>query len=488
MYILEIFYSFLFLLAFRYLKILQVKNLPSWLLPSAFFLKMLIGIVFLMMYLHPNEHNSVPSDTMRFLSESKQLQDVYYKTPSDYFNLLAGTGNDEILIQKHLKSTFLWDAGNSSLFNDSRTIIRLHSVIRFISFGSPFIHTLFMCFFAMLGLRQLFISISTFSKLNPTHLFLILLLFPSMLFWTSGILKEPILFLGIGLFSRFILIKDEIKKRILFGAIGAFTLMVVKPYVLICLIPSVVFYLLYKFIFNHSALKTSISILIFVVLSIFIFQNPRDKVVNHLSKKQFEFDHIGKGGLYVRSDTCAYTFTEEQARHLKINDKKGTARLISPTKCSIQSKTNMTPRFINVKPTNVDWMIQYHVKGAQSYIKTTPINYSFAQLIKNIPEAIINSYFRPFVNDPGSSLRFLAMFEVWILTLFLIYSFIKRRDIDLETRGLLIGLIIFSICLLLLIGWTTTVVGAIFRYRFPAQLALILIGVIIIKSDFKKVE
>ena len=148
----------------------------------------------------------------------------------------------------------------------------------------------------------------------------------------------------------------------------------------------------------------------------------------------------------------------------------------------------MTPRFINVKPTNVDWMIQYHVKGAQSYIKTTPINYSFAQLIKNIPEAIINSYFRPFVNDPGSSLRFLAMFEVWILTLFLIYSFIKRRDIDLETRGLLIGLIIFSICLLLLIGWTTTVVGAIFRYRFPAQLALILIGVIIIKSDFKKVE
>ena len=457
-------------------------------MPTAFILKMFVGIVFLMMYLHPNDHNNVPSDTMRFLDESNQLYSVFYKSPSDYFKLLLGIGDDQILIKKHLQSTFLWDAGNSSIFNDSRTIIRLHSVIRFISFGSPFVHTLFMCFFSMLGLRHLFISIRPYSKLKSNLIFFILLLFPSMLFWTSGILKEPILFLGIGLFSRAILIKDPTPKRIVIIASGLILLLLIKPYVLICLLPAVLFYITYHKIFKNKLLPTVLSILALVILCLSLFTNSRIQIVNHLSKKQFEFDHIGKGGFYVRSDTCAYTFTEKQTRFFKINEKQKTAELIKSTTCSIQSTNNMTPRFIIVHPTKTKWKIQYHVKGAQSYIKTTPINFSFVQLIKNIPEALINSYFRPFYNDPGSSLRYIALFEVFSLSLFLLFVFFNRRPIDAETKGIVISLLIFSLGLFLLIGWTTTVVGAIFRYRFPAQLALILLAIILLKPTSKQAE
>jgi len=166
-------------------------------MPSAFLIKIGVGIFFLSMYLHPDTNNSVPSDTMRFLAESKNLRNVFSVSIKDFFSLLFGFGDDEYLIKKYLQDTFLWDAGSVTIVNDSRNIIRLHSVIQFVSFGSAYIHSLFMCFIALIGLKHLFIAFQPYSKINPLLFFFAILLFPSILFWTSGILKEPILLLGL---------------------------------------------------------------------------------------------------------------------------------------------------------------------------------------------------------------------------------------------------------------------------------------------------
>jgi hypothetical protein len=140
-----------------------------------------------------------------------------------------------------------------------------------------------------------------------------------------------------------------------------------------------------------------------------------------------------------------------------------------------------TPCFLY--PNHQKWKIHYQVPGAISYIKTTPINKSIFQLIKNIPEALVNSYARPFPKDPGSSLRFPAMFEVWILSFLLLFSFLNRRSLNKDQMGMIISLFIFTISLLLIIGWTTPVIGAIFRYRFPAQLALAIVAFILINPE-----
>jgi hypothetical protein len=42
------------------------------------------------------------------------------------------------------------------------------------------------------------------------------------------------------------------------------------------------------------------------------------------------------------------------------------------------------------------------------------------------------------------------------------------------------SIILFATILLLLIGWITPISGAIFRYRFPVQLALVIIGILLI--------
>jgi hypothetical protein len=104
-------------------------------------------------------------------------------------------------------------------------------------------------------------------------------------------------------------------------------------------------------------------------------------------------------------------------------------------------------------------------------------------LIKNIPEAFINAAIRPFPNDPGSKLKYLSMFEVWVLFAFLTYALYNRRSISFKEKEIILGLALFAIFLTLLIGWTTPVLGAITRYRFPAQLAIVLISLIILQPN-----
>ena len=451
-------------------------------MPTSFLIKIGVGIVFLMMYLHPDTNNSVPSDTMRFLAESKNLRNVFSVSIKDYFSLLFGFGDDNYLIKKYLQDTFLWDAGSVTIVNDSRNIIRLHSIIQFISFGSAYIHSLFMCLIALIGIKHLFIAFQPYSKVKPIIFFFVILLFPSILFWTSGILKEPILLLGLGLCSRAFLASDQLKKRIIYGIGGAILLFSIKPYVLASVIPAILFYCIYKYVLNNKMIFSLITFLSILIIGILTLKPIRIKTVDFLSRKQFDFDHIGKGGLYVRGDTSQFYFYPSQFKKLDINLKKKYVEIKKPTYCLIVSRTNSySPVRRNINPDHKKRILRYYVGGANSYIRTTMINRSFIQLIKNIPEALMNSYLRPFPFDPGSKLKYPAMFEVWLLSSMLLFSFFRRRELDNDSKPLVISLLIFSTLLLLIIGWTTPVIGAIFRYRFPALLALTLVSLIIFK-------
>jgi hypothetical protein len=481
-FILEILYTTILFLAFRYWHFLQIKNMPLWIMPSAFLIKIGVGILFLTMYLHPDTNNSVPSDTMRFLGESKNLRHVFTVSIKDYFSLLFGFGDDEYLIKKYLQDTFLWDAGSVTIVNDSRNIIRLHSVIQFISLGSPYIHSLFMCLIALIGLKQLYVAFQPYSKVKPLFFFFVILLFPSILFWTSGILKEPILLLGIGLCSRTLLSSDIKQKRIIYGVGGAILLFSIKPYILASIIPAILFYVIYKYTFKEKILISLISLAIMLGSIILILKPIRVMTVDFLSRKQYDFDHIGKGGLFIKGDTSQFYFYPSQFDKLDIDIKHKLVQIKKPTTCLIVSRKNTySPVKRKIYPENKKRKLKYYVGGANSYIKTTMINRSFIQLIKNSPEALINSYFRPFPFDPGSNLKYPAMFEVWLLTFMLLFSFFKRRKLENDTKAIVISLLVFSTFLLLIIGWTTPVIGAIFRYRFPAILALTLISLIIFK-------
>lgn len=459
-------------------------------MPIGFSIKVLVGLVFLVIYLHPDTNNSVPSDTMRFMDESKILHNVFYQSPKDYFTLLFGFTENKALINKYLSDTFLWDAGSYTLVNDSRNLIRFNSLIHFISFDSAFVHNLFMCLIGLLGVKQIYLSFEKYTQLNKTIFFFLILSVPSLIFWTSGILKEPILFLGIALFTRTIFLEDKLKKRILIGTLSLIILLSFKPYNLICTIPPLLFALYNITIFKKSLFKSILAVIVTISLGIIILPNQREQTVKYLSRKQFDFDHVGKGGVFTElNDTSLLYFEMKDYDKIAVNMKDSSLQITKKTAVQIISKNHSFKTINSFKSaSNSKFKVYYNVGGALSYIKTTPINNSFFQLIKNIPEALINSLLRPFPNDPGSFLKFIALFELWGIFIILFISIKLNRVLNSNEKRIITALIIFIISLSLVIGLTTPVLGAIFRYRFLNLLAFVIISAIIFNPKKLKVK
>jgi len=481
-------YSFIFFLvsiAFvKYSRFFKIPGLPNYILPLAFILKFITGYLFNIIHEYTYGFGDLSHDGSVFMLEASQLNAVFYKNPSVYFKFLFGIDDSTKAILKYLPKTTYWNSGDLTLINDNKNIIRIHSIIQFFSMNQIYIHVSIMSLLTLYGIKNLYNSFVNHVTIPKMVFFWSLFLIPSTLFWTSSILKEPMLFLGFSLLIKGILYDKIIWKKIVNIILSILFLVGFKPYIFVCILIAFVAWLIYRFIFNYKFVFTLISSLIILVLLGSLFSKQRATVVNYLTRKQFDFVNVGKGGLHVQADTCFYYFQPYQYENLTIQ--KDVVLIKSCDAYVMRFGSTQKPKKVRLTPTGEHWRIHYYTKGCLSFIETTPINNSALQLIKNIPEALTNSILRPFPSDHGSYLIWLSIFETWAILLFIILAFLNRRSLTNENKGLVFSLGVFALSLFLLIGFTTPVLGAMVRYRFPAQLALILIGFIII--DFKKLK
>ena len=113
---------------------MRIESLSAWTSALTFSLKFGAGLIFLFIYTKYYGHGSLSADAGDFMSESKVLNDVFKQSPSDYFKLLFGWGDQSELIANYLSETKHWDAGAQSLLNDNRFLLKIHSLIHFFSF------------------------------------------------------------------------------------------------------------------------------------------------------------------------------------------------------------------------------------------------------------------------------------------------------------------------------------------------------------------
>jgi hypothetical protein len=478
-----IIYALLFIAAISfvlwYFPVFHIKGLPQSTMMFAFLTKIFIGL--LLIYIHTKTYGEgdLSHDGQTFMNEGKTLNDVFYKSPSYFFQLMFGVEQSlEFAYQ-----TEYWSPGDLTIINDSKNVIRLHAIIHFFSRNNIAIHLSIFCFLALLGVKLLFLSIKRFIKINQHLAFWILLLPPSTIFWTSSLMKESILMLGIGLFAYALLSANSFKIRLIYFLISIPFLIGFKPYVGLFLILALLYILWSKYLFRDQQLLALPIAIISVFLAGLVFHETRDNIVHHLTRKQFDFRNVGRGGLHALSDTCFYYFRPDQYDRLSINN--GEVQLLKETDALIMRfGSTQEPIPIHLIPKGEIWKNVYQTPGCESFIEITPINNSAIQLIQNIPEALINALFRPFPNDAGSKLKYIAILEIFGMLLFIAFAFWKRRKLQLPEKRILIYLSIFSVMTLLLIGWTTPVIGAIVRYRFPVQLATV-IGLLIILKPLK---
>lgn len=441
-------------------------------------IKVLFGVLFMIIHTKIYGIGEITVDWEEYMADSITLNGVAYQSVGDYLRFLFGA-NSEAAVQQYLSHTNHWSAGDLDLMNDSRNVLRVNSLIVFISRGNVYVHILFFAFFSFIGLREIFLAFKDRVFYKKSWFWFALFLFPTLSFWTSSVLKEPLMILGFGFLLNALFGKLALKSRLWRMFLGFALMLGFKPYVLGCLLLSIPVFLLGKFVFRKRVLLAPLTGLVLITLIFAVFPGFRTNVTHRLTRMQFDFINVGRGGTHAYADSCFYYFRTDQYPDLEFRD-DGT---VQARKNVIAKKVTFGMSYpfqdIRLKPGDGPWKVVFMGEACGSYVELTPIGNDFGQLIKNIPEAASNAAFRPTFWDPGGKLKLVSFLET--IGLFVLLAFglwYNRRHRTAEERNVLVFLMTFSLVLFVLIGWTTPVLGAIVRYRMPAYLALFLMAFI----------
>ena len=170
-------------------------------LQLAFFLRIAMGFGLFLIYSYhyPSRQDA---DTFKYFDDSKYMYDAFWTNPGDYFKMLFGIHcNTEYFNTEYFNNMSNWVRSyDNGLFNDNRLMIRVNAFLRIFSFGNYHVHSIILAFLAFMGsfsLSKLFFEVSRSKVLTYIAVFLI----PSLVFWSSGILKEAVLLAALGFFA-----------------------------------------------------------------------------------------------------------------------------------------------------------------------------------------------------------------------------------------------------------------------------------------------
>ncbi|MGB0933779.1 MAG: hypothetical protein ACPGU5_05825 [Lishizhenia sp.] len=450
----------------------KLQNTPAYFLPLLFTLKFGAGLFFLYVYTYIYGGGELTADAGAFFRESKILHSVYAHSPIDYLKYIFNIDLSPEFVDKHLRYTQHWNGTQKLLFNDSQNVLRVNSLLLFLSKGEVMTHILFMCAFSFWGVFECFKWVKHYTKIKEKHVLIILLLIPSVAFWSSSFIKEPLLILGVGLFLNSLFSKTNTRKiRILKFILGFLFILGFKPYVFLCFLP-VLLYLIIQKIFKSKSITFNLGIFGLSLLIFFLIPNLRNKVVHKISDQQRDFINVGLGGLHLFRNDTIYFF--EGVERGKMKQEDNLVYLLKETEGAlVVDKKNYGLETVKISPDPEPWHVLHQSNGSASSFQVTRINRSALTLFTTLPEVLLNVLFRPFPGDDGSWLIYFAMSENILFALLFLGSLLfLRRKLNYKEKEVVIALFIFVLCLYLIIGYTTPVTGAIVRYKIPGVLAM----------------
>jgi len=201
-------------------------------LVSFLLLKVLAGIVLTLIYTYYYT-DPAKADIHRYFRDGKIISNVLFVNPSAWLQIMTGIGMHSKEVYLYMLPTLYFTHHAGDLANNNQFIIRVISVCNYFSLYNIYINTLFFDLLSFIGLFLLFKSLKRFVTGLPQILYFLLFLIPSVIFWSSGLLKENILLFAIGLYLYSILRWcDDGKWKYLFGALVALCIMAsIKLYI-----------------------------------------------------------------------------------------------------------------------------------------------------------------------------------------------------------------------------------------------------------------
>jgi len=411
-YLLLIFYLIILIYLIFKLNFFKTTLFPQYVVVIIFLLKFIGGIGVYLVYSHFYS-SRISSDIFKYFDDGNIIYSSIHYNFVDYLRMITGIDGEAPHLYKYYDTCCFWiKPFNYGLFNDNRTVIRFNAIVRLFSMGNFHIHTLFMSFISFTGLWGIFkVFEKNMSNLKEVFfkkmlLIFVIFFFPSVYFWTSGVLKEGILMLAFGMliyhFYCFIENKNKFN-HILWIALSIVLLLISKFYVLISALPGLLFVILISYTGKQRFfLKLSVSLLIFILLAWFSGSILGIDFPSILAKKQNDFI------AYINSLS------------------------------HVGSKINIPM----LKP-------------------------EFKSIIINSPAAFFRTLFRPTIFEVNNAMMLLAAFENILIIILLIGSTIFFTSKNLKNQWLWFSFL-FVLVLFTLSGLTTPVLGALVRYKAPA--------------------
>ncbi|QQR94330.1 MAG: hypothetical protein IPJ93_10720 [Bacteroidota bacterium] len=337
-----------------------------------------------------------------FYEAGKTFLDYGVENPYAYLKLMFGIYDSSNSEAYH---HFLnWK--NLPMWNDGETMIKLCSIIHIFAFSNILVHSIIFSFLSFCGLAAIYKATIHITRSNGFSLFLLLMLFPSVVFFSSGILKETLLIAISGLFF-FSLTQFGVSLRMKIYCFILFLLLwLIKPHFIFFFTPAIIAYITISKLNLRSIWMSRLVILGVFALYIVLAVVVHDKV-------------LGRNAA-------------------------GTIALVqqSSMKNSIYEK-------------------------AESYIQPPVIAAKYSSILRNTPEAFYQVITVPwFYTNAGLRWKAAAIENIFVLIMVLmnIYAaFDKKNKYALYHFAFLLFLISFYS----LVGFTCALEASILRFKAP---------------------
>jgi hypothetical protein len=341
--------------------------------------------------------------------------------------------------------TLLKNSGNLGYFRaeNNYMVARIVAILSFFSFGKYMITNLFFSMIAFSGVWRLYrFFYEQYPHLHKQFAIAILYL-PTFVFWSSGILKDPICISAMGwityaLYEAFYKKKDLLKNLVIIIFFG-YLLTILKVYILISYIPFLILFLILKNVdlVKNRLLKWIIGPAL-IIGSIIAGQQVMNKFQDELG-----------------------TFAAE-----------GITDQVKKQRNSYRDET---------RPGG----------GDSNFSLGVEFDGSITSLLKMAPAAIIATFYRPFIWESRKISTLLSSLESLMIMLFTVYVLFKVRIKyffqAIRKDPAILYCILFSLLFGLFVGATTPNFGTLVRYKIPC-IPFYLIALFLILDRTKKIK
>lgn len=370
-------------------------------------LKIIAGIAAGYIY----SRNMMGGDTHTYMNDALVIHKLLPHSPLLWLQMVTGIEWQPELLQTfyqqfgtNLEKGYVLPANNSVLF------VRLQAFLCLFSFGYYNVNVLFMAFLSFTGLTALYRAITNAVERTSSLTLYIIFLLPTVLFWSSMLLKESLLlfFLGWMLFYFMRMMNQNSLKSSLLFILFFILMMVFKSFIAIALLPGLAAWFI---------------------------------------SKRFQFKWITVFAIIIISSLTALAVSSQ-----------------------LSSSLNFFLALHNQQIVSLKFGVYYK---ASTLIELIPFSPDFISVYKRTPEAIYTALMRPYITEATSSLQTAAALENIITIILLIYLIIRTDIQKLKHQPIIITFISAGLFILAITAFTTPIAGTLVRLKMPGILLLL---------------